>query len=269
MDGWGEEDNAPRYETFARLYPMYRQTSRELVTLAAPGHAATVLDLACGTGAATQEILTVLGPDGTVIGVDKSPAMLEVAAKSITDRRVTWIEARAEDMDQHVANLVDVVICNSAIWQTDLAATFAAVRKLLADNGRFVFNVADGFLADNADPNHLGDLLDAMLSIAQHDYGWRPPATGAQPRRRSRLSRESISRLLDDTGFAIDRIEDFDHQQSAEVQRAWLSVPIFSRSYLPGMPYSQRMQVLARAYQRVDTRAATERWVAFAAKAAS
>ena len=152
-DIWAEDDNARRYDAFAREYSAYRETSRDLIVLALPSADAgvadaAVLDLACGTGATTREILAVLGPDGRVTGVDKSAAMLGVAASSTDDARATWIQARAETVDQHVTEPVDALICNSAIWQTDFAATAMAVRAVLKAGGRFAFNVPVDFLGD-------------------------------------------------------------------------------------------------------------------------
>src|SRR5579871_6196046 len=151
-DSWGEDDNPRRYDAYAREYPNYQETSRDLVSLALPqapdGAAdAAVLDLCCGTGATTREILAVLGAGGRVIGVDKSAAMLGAAA-SVADPRVTLIQSPAEGVDRLVTGPVDAVICNSAIWQTDLAATASAVRAVLNPGGRFAFNVPVGFLAD-------------------------------------------------------------------------------------------------------------------------
>ena len=103
-------------------------------------------------GTTTGEVLAALGPEGRVIGVDKSAAMLAMAAGCIADPRVTWIHAQAENLDQHVAELVDAVVCNSAIWQTDLASTAAAVRKVIAIGGRFVFNVGASFLEQGDEP---------------------------------------------------------------------------------------------------------------------
>ena len=61
-------------------------------------------------------------------GVDKSAAMFRVAATFIRDPRATWIQARAESVDQHVTGPVNAVLCNSAIWQTGVTATATAVR---------------------------------------------------------------------------------------------------------------------------------------------
>ena len=268
-DSWGEADNAIRYDAFARRYPIYRQTSRNLVALARLSPRATVLDLACGTGATTAEILSVLGPDGQVVGVDKSPAMLAVAAESVPDRRVTWIQAAAEDVDRYVAGPVDAVVCNSAIWQTDLAATAAAVRNVLAAEGRFVFNVGARFLEARDDPNNLGHRLGAMREIAAQHYGWTPPGAQAPLPKRPQLTRESIRRCLGQAGFAVERIEEFSYAESAEAKRAWLSIPIFTQNYLPGLPYDDRIRVLDQTYEHpTPSEPGIARWVAFAAQAA-
>jgi SAM-dependent methyltransferase len=267
-DSWGEDDNAVRYDAFARRYPMYRQTSRDLVMLARLSRSAAVLDLACGTGATTAEILSVLGPGGRVVGVDMSPAMLMVAARRIPDRRVEWIRAAAENVDNHVAKLVDAVVCNSAIWQTDVDATVAAVRNVLAAGGRFVFNVGAGFLEQHDDPNYQGDRRGVMRAIAAQDYGWKPPGSRGPLHGRPRLTRESICRCLGKAGFEIERVEEFGYEQSAEAGRAWLSVPIFTKRYLPGMSYDDRMRVLNKTYKQLGPgEAGLSRWVAFAAKA--
>jgi SAM-dependent methyltransferase len=270
-DSWGEEDNARRYEAFARQFPMYRDTSRDLVAFAALAVDAVVVDLACGTGVTSREVLAVLGPGGRVIGVDKSAAMLAVAARSVQDSRIRWVRAAAESVDRHVAGPVDAVVCNSAIWQTDLAATAAAVRSILPAGGRFVFNVGAGFLGQHDNPNFPDDRpspISVMQAIAAEDYSWRPPDAARTRRRRPRLSRESVCRCLHEAGFAVERVTEFAYEQSAEATRAWLSIPIFTRDQLPGLPYQDRMQALAKGYARLGPgRADLSRWVAFAARA--
>jgi SAM-dependent methyltransferase len=273
VDIWGEEDNARRYDVFAREYPNYRETSRDLIAVAlSPADAgvvdAAVLDLACGTGATTREILAVLGPAGRVTSVDGSAAMLGVAASSTADPRVTWIQARAESVNQHVAEPVDAAICNSAIWQTDVAATAMAVRAVLRAGGRFAFNVPVAFLA-TGDPDGPRDrypsLLSEMQAIAEHDYGWAS-ADGAPGAARRQLTREWICRALEAAGFDVEQATEVTHHDSAESQRAWLSIPIFTRDRLGGLPYEDRMRVLDKAYERLGPgQAERARWVVFVA----
>ena len=270
-DIWGEDGNARRYEDFAGQHPIYRDTSRDLVALARLPADAAVLDLACGTGVTSREILTALGPGGTVTGVDRSAAMLAVAASAIADPRVTWVQAAAETVNQHVTGPVDAVVCNSAIWQTDLVATAAAVRNLLVPAGRFVFNVGAGYLGRQQDPNFSDDRpspVSVMREIAAQDYGWRPPDPAGPPSGRPRPTRESICRRLDSAGFDIEQVAEFTYHRDGNAERDWLSVPVFTKYYLPGLSYQDRMRVLAKAYARLGTgQPEPSRWVAFAARA--
>lgn len=273
-DSWGEDDNARRYDAYAREYPNYRETSRDLIAVALPSADAgvadaAVLDLACGTGATAREILAVLGPDGSVTGVDKSAAMLGVAASSTTDPRATWIQARAECVDQHVTEAVDAVICNSAIWQTDFAATAMAVRAVVKPGGRFAFNVPAGFLGDGGGHgarDRYPSLLSEMRAIAERDHGWVPD-TRAPGRVGRRLTQESIRRSLAAAGFDLEQVTEVSHQDSAESQRAWLSIPVFTRGPLGGLPYEDRMRVLDKAYERLGPgHAELGEWAVFVAR---
>jgi ubiquinone/menaquinone biosynthesis C-methylase UbiE len=59
-----------------------------------------VLDVACGTGLAFAELQGRVGPDGAIVGVDLSGAMLERAAERVRDRgweNVRLVEARVEE----------------------------------------------------------------------------------------------------------------------------------------------------------------------------
>lgn len=274
-DIWGEDDNPRRYDAYAREYPGYRQTSRDLIALALPsaesGAAdAAVLDLACGTGVTTREILPVLGPHSQVTGVDQSAAMLEVAARSTTDPRATWVQARAENVDQHMTGPVDAVICNSAIWQTNVAATAIAVRAVLQTRGRFAFNVPAGFLDDGAthrSRDRYPALFSEMRAIAARDYGWAPD-NRAPGRTRQRLTRESIRGSLSAAGFDVEQVTEVSYQASTESERAWLSIPIFTRDQLSGLPYEQRMRVLGKACEHLGpSQTQPQQWVVFIARA--
>jgi SAM-dependent methyltransferase len=272
-DSWAQDDNPRHYDAFAREYPNYSQTSRDLIAHAQPSTDAVAVDLACGTGITTREILAVLGPHGQVTGVDKSAAMLKVAASSVSDPRASWIQARAETVDQHVPGPADVVICNSAIWQTEVAATAMAVRAVLRKGGRFAFNVPAGFLEDD---EHQGGqqpagryplLLAEMRAIAERDYGWTPPEPAAPAHPRQRLTRDSIRRSLTEAGFSVEHATTVTHQDTAESQRAWLSIPIFTKDPLPGLPYELRLQLLDKACERLGPgQAEQEQWVVFAAR---
>ncbi len=147
------------------------------------------------------------------------------------------VAARAESVDQHVTESADAVICNSAIWQTDFAATAMAVRAMTKAGGRFASNVPVGFL-DDGDSHGPREryplLLSEMRAIAERDFGWAPD-DGTPDRVRQRLTRESICRCLAAAGFDAEQVTEVSHLDSAESQRAWLSIPIFTKDPLRGL----------------------------------
>ncbi|MFD3561148.1 class I SAM-dependent methyltransferase [Streptomyces sp. NPDC058686] len=65
-----------------------------------------VLDAGCGTGRALPALRDAVGPSGTVLGVDLTPAMLEAAVRAGRDRAgsllladVTRLPVRSESLD--------------------------------------------------------------------------------------------------------------------------------------------------------------------------
>jgi ubiquinone/menaquinone biosynthesis C-methylase UbiE len=268
VDSWDSAGNARRYAEFARTYTTYRQTSRDVVGLACAVADATVVDLACGTGVTTEILLPTLGDDGRVIAVDASQAMLAAAQSIIHDKRVQWLHSPAERLDGCGVAGVDAVVCNSAIWQTDVRTTAAAVSRVLEPGGRFVFNLAEAMLADHAPADQPDPLIETMKAIAARDYGWVPATAGRLGAGRQDLSETWLRQVLHEVGFQVERVQGFSYQASFEEQGAWLSVPVFTTRLFGGLPYEQRMAVLSQAHQRLAADhpgAMTTRWVAFVA----
>jgi ubiquinone/menaquinone biosynthesis C-methylase UbiE len=263
---WDSDETAARYAAFTSEFPMYSETSRDLVRLAAPAPDAAVVDLCCGTGATSKEILAALGPDGKVTGVDRSAAMLAVAARSVTDPRASWVRASAEEFHQVLPGPAEAVVCNSAIWQTDFVSTVQAARAVLAAGGVFAFNFGDEFLRpEDGAPRRDGELplMTTMREIAADEYDWSPPADAT--RRRPRLSQHEVSEILVSAGFAV-RHTWLEYEQSPESQQAWLRVPSFTDRQLPGLPYEARMAVLDEAFRRIGPPGTeVSRWLAVTA----
>lgn len=95
----------------------------------------TVVDIGCGTGNLTQALLPHLGPDGAVVALDISPAMLQRAQGKITDARVTWCETSADRIPMADASC-DRAICFSA-WPhfEHPDAVIAEIRRVLRPGG--------------------------------------------------------------------------------------------------------------------------------------
>ena len=98
-----------RYSAGARWYDVlsgerwvYRAGRLAGISLLAPRPGDVVLDLGCGTGLNFAPLLDAVGPDGIVVGVDRSPEMLAVARRRVQrdgwEHRVRLIRADAASL---------------------------------------------------------------------------------------------------------------------------------------------------------------------------
>lgn len=147
-ESWNTKENAKVYDIYARSFPLYKETSKDLIDIAGILPGITVVDLAAGTGATTQAILNASGGDINIIAVDQAEEMLnKVKEKFFGNDRVKYIVAQAEDIDTVISYPVDAIVCNSAFWQMVPQKTLEAVSHTLKDGGIFVFNLPDNFFA--------------------------------------------------------------------------------------------------------------------------
>jgi len=97
-----------------------------------------VLDVACGTGVVARQAAPLVGPDGQVVAVDISPAMLDVA-RSLTappGATIDWQEGNA--MALPIADgAFDVVLCQHGLqFVPDRPTAAREMRRVLAPGGR-------------------------------------------------------------------------------------------------------------------------------------
>jgi len=104
-----------------------------------------VLDVGCGDGRVTAEIAALV-PRGSVLGVDPSPRMLEVARGRVSDAtpNLAFAPGAAETLD--LADEVDVVVSFNALhWVADLGLALARIRRALVTGGTaYLQLVCDG-----------------------------------------------------------------------------------------------------------------------------
>ncbi|MFG3037231.1 class I SAM-dependent methyltransferase [Streptomyces sp. NPDC048330] len=251
LTGWDETANAEAYEAFTRTHPMYNATSRDLAGRAELADADLVVDLCGGAGATARAILGLVQDRARVVSVDSSGAMQRVGRRALSDPRLSWITAPAEQLAAHVpAGGVDAVVCNSAIWKTDTSAVFAAVARVLRPGGWFVFNIGGGFAGvQHTDEHtlHTGPSLNTLIhQVAARDHGYAPrsSSTDTPPK----LPLKTVATELAAVGLALIGAEITAQHSTMAEKKAWLSIPVFARPAGRGFTHAQRMEILDAAY---------------------
>ena len=98
-----------------------------------------VCDLGCGEGYLSR---ILAGRGARVTGVDISRVLLRHAREHSGGHAITYLLDDAQSLHQLPDAGMDAVICHMALMDIpDLAATLSSVRRVLVDQGRFVFTI--------------------------------------------------------------------------------------------------------------------------------
>jgi trans-aconitate 2-methyltransferase len=143
----------------------------------------TVLDAGCGSGGITRELIERV-PDGSVIGVDASPSMIEQARAALGDAATCQV---GDLLELKLEQPVDVVFSSATFhWITDHDRLFTRLFAALRPGGRLLAQCGGrGNIAS------VVDALDIAVSepqFAKHLAGWQGPWNFAGPE-------ETVARL--------------------------------------------------------------------------
>lgn len=106
---------------------------------AAPG--ARLLDVGCGTGALACAAAGIVGPEGSVTGLDANPEMLAVARRK--PEPVTWVEGLADALPFEDASFDAVASQFAFMFFDDPPAALAEMLRVLRPGGRMAVAVCD------------------------------------------------------------------------------------------------------------------------------
>jgi ubiquinone/menaquinone biosynthesis C-methylase UbiE len=120
-----------------------------------------VLDVACGTGALTLAVADMVGPSGSVVGLDANPEMLAVARRK--PQRIEWVEGKAEALP-FPDNTFDAVVSQFGLmFFEDKPKALREMIRVLKPGGRLAVAVCDA--VENS-PGYaaFASLLDRLFS---------------------------------------------------------------------------------------------------------
>jgi ubiquinone/menaquinone biosynthesis C-methylase UbiE len=197
---------AKHYDITSRLYPApgYPQRAQRRLAVQAlglrPGD--SVVDIACGTGLNFPLIEEVIGPDGRIVGVDLTDAMLAQAQDRIETNgwsNVSLVQADAADFE--FPTEVDAIVSTYALSQVpECAEVIAHGAAALTGGGRWV--VLDLKVPANT-PGRLARLGTAVVRPFASIDEWimRRPWEAIRAAMQEELAELSWTELCFGTGF--------------------------------------------------------------------
>lgn len=165
-----------------------------------------VVDIGCGTGVTTTELLRLVGTDGRVLGVDVSEPMLQQARERLgSDARLTLVQADATTY-RFPRQSFDLALSRMGVmFFAEPAKSFANIRVALRQGGRLTF-ACWRTLEENqwqAVP------VDAVLSVLPPQPRPDPEAPGGF----SFGAETRVRRILGEAGFEAVALEPVDTER--------------------------------------------------------
>lgn len=216
-----------RYQTNAGFVP---KLGRPVLEMAAPVAGERVLDLGCGDGVLTEEIVAL---GCTVVGVDFSADQIEAARERGLDAHVM------DGQKLTFENEFDLVLSNAAMhWMPDQSAVIDGVWRALKPGGRFACEMGGG---DNV--GKIRRAVRTALSARGFDADamdpWTFPGVVDQRAR------------LEDQGFTVESIKLIDRPTPLPGDiEGWLWT--FCESFLMAAPEEERAGIIEDVRSALD-----------------
>jgi SAM-dependent methyltransferase len=205
VDYW----NSSAGKTWARFQ---QQLDRQIETLGleamrllAPSNGERVLDVGCGCGQTSMQLAERVGAAGTVVGIDVSAPMLEVAQRRSIGYAASRLEFR--QADAQVADLgsgiFDAVYSRFGVmFFADPVAAFANIRRSMKRGGRLGF-VCWRALQDN-------EWMQVPLQAALPFLPPSAPPDPVAPGPFAFADADRVRAILDEAGFGGVSIKAYD-----------------------------------------------------------
>ena len=178
-----EDETARRIEAIYFIGDAVRRRRIVREALAA-SRGERILDVGCGPGFYCAELLDEVGPSGSVVGVDSSPAMLALAARRCAGHdEVELLEGDAAALPVDDASFDAALSVQVQEYVPDVTAGLAELHRVLRPGGRVV--VWDIDWATLSIHSEDGDLTERVLRAWDEHLAHRSLPRTVAPRLRS------------------------------------------------------------------------------------
>jgi ubiquinone/menaquinone biosynthesis C-methylase UbiE len=202
---------APEYDAWAG--GLHSRVAAKLVDVVAPRRGDAVLDVGCGTGLVTHLLAAAVGAKGSVVGIDLSARMLDLARPRALPN-TKFMAMAAEHMVFRDRSFDLITYGQSLPYLVDPLASLEEAVRLLRPKGRVALSLHRRSLQTDAQ-----DLFYKVLGDLAIRHHMRVPEHS--PERSVFGERENLPRLLDELGFEKIRMTELVTGGRARTPRDW------------------------------------------------
>ncbi|MGC8604031.1 MAG: methyltransferase domain-containing protein, partial [Desulfomonilaceae bacterium] len=229
------EQSPSQYETFERKYGFFSSLNGELInTLKTHGNV-RVLDIGCGTGASSRQILNAI-PECQVLGLDNSPAMLEIAINDNPDPpRLKFVEGDASELEKCVKESLDIVIYSASIFLIpDYKTSLTQAWRLLDPGGKLGLTYMIGVFENGG-----GNAFICADEHAQTNVSQKKP-----------VEYDSLKLFVEGLFSKADVIVR-DFVCDVHMLKDFFSIPAMSAGLYPSLAYEERLKMLETLFSHL------------------
>jgi|GEM_PF-1707290 len=253
-----------QYHEYALNFPQYKQTNKKLVEIGDIKANQIVVDLACGTGLTTKEVLKNCPNVEKVYAIDFSENMINVARKFLQSKKVAFIVANAQDLDKFISEKVDVVLCNSAFWQfQNQRQVLNAISNVLKTNGKLIFNLNQQFFDFGKSEPNQKLLIDTIFSEMKK-RGYEP-----SNKIKLKIDKEKIEELFSHAGYTLEKTETINiGPRKLDDFFNFFKIPA-TATFFENVSKEEQEQILSSAYEKLKNQIKqieNNKWIYFVFK---
>jgi len=209
---------------------------KSLVTLLAPKENEMILDLGCGTGDLSKQILDF---GAHVKGIDESKEMISEAKSKYPDIDFELADA----LNMPFSNQFDAVFSNAVLhWITSPERLLERVYESLKDNGRFVAEFGGKNNCTKITSEIITVIREYGYSYEMRDFPWYFPSIG------------EYTSLMESVGFEVSYALYFERptklKNGKDGLKSWIAM--FGDKLFVGIPDDDKERIVSEVAKRLE-----------------